>query len=177
MSKAESLAMLTTHGVNPLNVPGGHSDFSPLDIAAAMSRLDDREYSLLAAKYMLDKTAKHKSWAYWFAAIMDQKEFMLWNLEQSKTEKLATATLDEFLGGLNCKTCKGVGSISSDQKMIVCGSCNGIGRRHLSNREMARRLELPNDRRLEREGYVEIIEWCREILRIWEANALAKMRD
>lgn len=125
MSKLEMLSMLTAHGIDPLKPIGGLAGITQMDIAASVAKLDDREYSLLMAKYCLNETATHKAWAYWFAQLMDEKEASGWELEKGKTELLATVTLAEHLSGLVCKVCAGVKSVVVGTKKITCENCAG----------------------------------------------------
>ncbi len=171
-NRAESLAMLTAHGINPLNVPGGHSDFSPLDLAAGMSRLSDCEYSLLAAKYLLDKTAKHKTWAYWFAFLVDTKIEMSWDVPQGSIEKLATETLNEHIDEPRCKPCGGNKGSVENNKWEVCEACDGRGFRAMTDKGVCRKIKVKYSKE-----WVARLSWCRAQLALWESNALSAIRQ
>ncbi len=167
VANLELLSMLTAHGIDPLKPMGGLPNITQMDVAGMLRHCSPCESALLRAKYCGDSDSA--AWAYWFVYLMDQG----WQTERDGiVSALSRSTLDEHIGGLVCKSCHGVGEFQVDHKTLQCESCEGMGRRHWSNREIARRLGLS---RL-KTPWLERVEWCRAELRAWEYRAVSHMQ-
>lgn len=164
-SKAELIAFLTARGPDLLQSRGGTPTLTQHDVAAMFRHLSDKEQSLLLAKYALDTTARHKSWAYLYKEISNRK----WN----RAENLATVLLNEFLSDLICRTCGGIGKVLAESKIVECNTCGGMGRRSWSNREVARQLNLKGKLQ---SPVKERVEWIRKHLRMTEQGALERLK-
>lgn len=53
---------------------------------------------------------------------------------------LALAALEVAINPYKCRRCKGVGEIKLMSKVEICGACNGLGNRTVSERNLAKIL-------------------------------------
>lgn len=169
MDKRELLAMLTAHGVTPGKVYGGTPTLTAQDVAGMMAKCSDCESALLRAKYCGE--SESKAWAYWFQHLMGKG----WHseAERGKVLYVADLTFNEHIKEPRCKACNGTREVQIDSKTVVCPQCEGRGYKAVSDREIARKLNLPNGRL--RGVWAERVAYCRRKLVSWEDGAIAKM--
>ena len=165
--KAELLAMLTAHGIDPLKVHGGVPSITQMDVAGMMARCSPCEAALLRAKYCGEPP--HEAWSYWFRHLMDQG----WSEGDGRVERLSLVTLDEHLGHNRCPACNGTAGRMIGTKYQQCPRCGGTGIVYQTGREIARSLGFKSGLH---SIWNERLTWCRGELLRWEGRAIAKMR-
>jgi len=133
--EAETVSLITK--LNPkspsLEVGGSFASLSQSDIAAAMTGLDALQEALIRFYWLGDIG--------YAAYLRDQAIIELCNrgVEGELAFKMGSVIVDD-LANSTCSACNGTGENS---KKRVCGHCDGSGKKGLSDRELAKRLEVP----------------------------------
>lgn len=110
------------------------------DIAACLTGLDRLTYLYSLSKFALDNNSRAELNA---LAVKEaiQCGFKLNKEETNRTVAvLALAALEVSINPYKCKRCKGVGEIKLMSKVEICGACNGLGNRTVSERNLAKIL-------------------------------------
>jgi hypothetical protein len=105
-----------------------------------MVGLPEFQEHLIRAAYQQDKKARNRAWAIWFIRLMDKG----WQAEKGMVRLMADTTLDYWLSPKTCKRCEGVGTLVIDSKVIKCETCDGTGRRQLSDYMVNRVMNQKN---------------------------------
>lgn len=166
---AELLAMLTCRSTDVLSSGGGGKPtLTQQDVAAMMAGLAYEEAELVRVKYCDEP--RHRLWRWWFQELMRQG----WSEGNGRVEKLSIVTLEECIKPRVCGACKGVAKLQIDNRWLDCEACDGLGRFHLYEREVARLLGLKGSLQA---PWLERLDFCRKWLARIEYGALEKMAN
>ena len=138
---SELMAMLAP-GAPPMDSvrSTGLGRLTSQDIAACLTGLDRLTYLYSLSKFALDNNSRAELNA---LAVKEaiQCGFKLNKDETNRTVAvLALAALEVAINPYKCKRCKGVGEIKLMSKVEICGACNGLGNRTVSERNLAKIL-------------------------------------
>jgi len=138
---SELMAMLAP-GAPPMDSvrSTGLGRLTSQDIAACLTGLDRLTYLYSLSKFALDNNSRAELNA---LAVKEaiQCGFKLNKEETNRTVAvLALAALEVAINPYKCKRCKGVGEIKLMSKVEICGACNGLGNRTVSERNLAKIL-------------------------------------
>lgn len=116
-----------------LEAGGSFASLSQSDIAAAMAGLDALQEALVRFYWLGDIG--------YAAYLRDQAIIELdgRGVEGDLAFRMAGVVVDD-LANSTCSACNGTGE---NVKKRVCGHCEGSGKKGLSDRELAKRLEVP----------------------------------
>ena len=138
---SELMAMLAP-GAPPMDSvrSTGLGRLTSQDIAACLTGLDRLTYLYSLSKFALDNNSRAELNA---LAVKEaiQCGFKLNKEETNRTVAvLALAALEVAINPYKCRRCKGVGEIKLMSKVEICGACNGLGNRTVSERNLAKIL-------------------------------------
>ncbi len=138
---SELMAMLAP-GAPPMDSvrSTGLGRLTSQDIAACLTGLDRLTYLYSLSKFALDNNSRAELNA---LAVKEaiQCGFKLNKEETNRTVAvLALAALEVAINPYKCNRCKGVGEIKLMSKVEICGACNGLGNRTVSERNLAKIL-------------------------------------
>jgi hypothetical protein len=113
------------------------SKISACDVAACLVGLDRHTYLYSLSKFALDDSGRGELNV---LAVKEAREcgFKLIKGEGSRTaELLGLIALKLAISPNKCARCKGVGQVSLKFSVVSCESCNGLGDRKISDRNLA----------------------------------------
>ena len=174
MAIAELLAMLTARGCDLKGSHGGIPTNTAMDVAALLAGCSDFQVQLMRAKYCGE--SRHMLWAMWFGRLMKKYRPAENGWPVGRVETLSRITLDEFVLPNVCPWCKGVGQVEVDQKMIVCDGCGGTGIAYVSDRSVARRLDLTKTNSKLPSVWSDRLNECRAMLQKEEGAAIERAK-
>ena len=144
MAGLEALKMLPAKGVNVDSIRGGIPEVTPSMISAALGygNLTDQASLYCRIKYQFEERLRSRLEAkVLIGSVLVWAVSENWICGTGTIPKLSKVALDEMLSENICRTCNGTGTTAQEDKaMLDCTTCNGIGHKRFSKRDIARRL-------------------------------------
>lgn len=170
MDARELLASLTARGhFNPDAGRGGVPVLTSMDIAACLAGTSRVGCGLLLVGYCFDAAAWNPlRWAWWQECVHQR-----WEVDRSKMiMPFVMATLADHITPGTCPTCDGVKHVMLGQTRVDCDRCHGSGRQYMSQRDLARFMEL--GQKLPR-PWIDRMDWARNRLTEIETRAAERV--
>ena len=118
----EKLALLESHAIDWRHIPSGWQHLTASDIAGTLAKVPRGASLLVRVKYANQERFK-PDLIYWLKVeVFDE---IIKSPVQPIHDKLINLAINEVLDPRICKTCKGVGNLPVEAKLLACEDCNG----------------------------------------------------